>query len=168
MVTPLEPYLKLKKEEGKLLKDARTFRQLVGSLIYLTITRPEIAYSVGAISQFMQDPKTPHLDAAKRILRYIKGSADYGLLYEKSNDFLLRGFTDADWVGDANDRRSTSGYCFNIGSVVVSWCSKKQSTVALSSTEAEYMAATMATQECIWLKCLMGDIFSKVDYAVQI
>lgn len=168
MATPMEPYLKLTKEEGELLKDARRFRQLVGSLIYLTITRPEIAYSVSVISQFMQNPRTHHLEAAKRILRYIKGSIAHGLMYKKGNDFVLRGFTDADWAGDAVNRRSTSGYCFNLGSAVVSWCSKKQSTVALSSTEAEYMAATMAAQECIWLKCLMEDIFSKVDYAVQI
>ncbi|KAK4407754.1 Copia protein [Sesamum angolense] len=121
--TPMEPYLKLNKEEGQPLKDERKFRQLVGSL-------------------------------------------DYGFLYKRSNDFKLRGFTDADWVGDASDRRSTSGYFFNIGSVVVSWCSKKQSTVALSSTEAEYMATTIATQECIWLKRLIGDIYGRVNYAV--
>ncbi|XP_019054853.1 PREDICTED: uncharacterized protein LOC109115364 [Nelumbo nucifera] len=168
MATPMEPYLKLKKEEGELLKDARWFRQLVGSLIYLTITRLEIAYSVGIISQFMQNPRTYHLDAAKRILRYVKGSPAYGPMYKKGSDFVLRGFNDADWTGDAIDRRSTSGYCFSLGSAVDSWCSKKQSSVALSNTEAEYMAATMAAQECIWLKCLIEDIFSKVDYAVQI
>ncbi|KAK4381916.1 Retrovirus-related Pol polyprotein from transposon RE1 [Sesamum angolense] len=168
IATPMEPYLKLNKEEGQPLRDERKFRQLVGSLIYLTTTRPEIAFSVSVISQFMQSPRSSHLDAAKRILRYIKGSLDYGLLYKNSNDFKLKGFTDADWVGDASDRRSTSGYCFNIGSAVVSWCSKKQSTVALSSTEAEYMAATIATQECIWLKRLIGDIYGKVNYTVPI
>ncbi|XP_019052684.1 PREDICTED: uncharacterized protein LOC109114472 [Nelumbo nucifera] len=126
MATPMEPYLKLKKEEGELLKNARRFRQLVGSLIYLTITRLEISYSIGVISQFMQNPRTHHLDAAKRILRYVKGSPAYGLMYKKGGDFVLRGFTDADWAGDAVDRRSTSGYCFSLGSAVVSWCSKKQ------------------------------------------
>ncbi|KAL0359322.1 UNVERIFIED_CONTAM: Retrovirus-related Pol polyprotein from transposon RE1 [Sesamum angustifolium] len=168
IATPMEPYLKLNKEEGQPLRDERKFRQLVGSLIYLTTTRPEIAFSVSVISQFMQSPRSSHLDAAKRILRYIKGSLDYGLLYKNSNDFKLKGFTDADWAGDASDRRSTSGYCFNIVSVVVSWCSKKQSTVALSSTGAEYMAATIATQECIWLKRLIGDIYGKVNYTVPI
>lgn len=168
MATPMEINLKMKKDESKLLKDARSFRQLVGSLIYLSITRPEIAYFVSVVSQFMQDPRTPHLEAAKRILRYIKGSVDYGLLYEKRTDFVLQGFTDADWACDTAGRHSTSGYCFNLGSAAVSWCSKKQFTVALSSTEAEYIAATMAAQECIWLKCLMGDIFGKMDYAVKI
>ena len=168
IATPMEPYLKLNKEEGELLKDERRFRQLVGSLIYLTTTRPEIAFPVSIISQFMQSPRTPHLDAAKRILRYVKYSLDYGLLYKRSSDFMLRGYTDADWAGDTNDRRSTSSYCFSTGSAMISWCSKKQSTVALSSTEAEYMAATIATQECIWLKRLIGDIYCEVDYAVPI
>lgn len=166
--TPMETRLKLEKEDGELLKNATMFRQLVGSLIYLTITRPEISYSVSVISKFMQNPRTPHLDAAKRILRYIKGSYAYGLIYKKCDNFMLKGFTDADWAGDETDRRSTSGYCFSMGATVISWCSKKQSTVALSSTEAEYMAATMAAQECVWLKYLMKDIFSQIDYAVSI
>ncbi|KAK2977907.1 hypothetical protein RJ640_002957 [Escallonia rubra] len=166
--TPMEPNLKLKKDKGKPLKDARKFRQLVGSLIYLTITRPEISYSVSVVSQFMQNPRTPHLEAARRILRYVKGTLDYGLLYKRCDNFVLSGFTDADWAGDTNDRHSTSGYCFNTGSAAVSWCSKKQNIVVLSSTEAEYVAATMATQECVWLKRLIGDMFCEVDYAVQI
>ncbi|XP_049406095.1 secreted RxLR effector protein 161-like [Solanum stenotomum] len=115
-----------------------------------------------------KDPRTPHLEATKRILRYIKGSIDYSHTYEKGNDFVLQEFTDADWTGDMADRRSTSGYCFNLGFATVSWCSKKNAIVALSSTEAKYIAATMATQECNWLKCLIGDIFDKVDYVVQI
>ncbi|KAL0404474.1 UNVERIFIED_CONTAM: Retrovirus-related Pol polyprotein from transposon RE1 [Sesamum radiatum] len=93
--TPMEPHLKLMKDSGKLLKDAKQFRQLVDSLIYLTITRPEISYSIGVVSQFMQYPRTTHLDAARRILRYIKRSLDYGLLYKKNENFLLSGFSDA-------------------------------------------------------------------------
>lgn len=116
----------------------------------------------------MQSPRTSHLDVAKRIFRYVKGSLTFGLMYKKVDNFLLEGFTDADWAGDSTERRSTSGYCFSMSSTAVSWCSKKQSTIALSRTEAEYMAATMAAQECIWLKCLMRDILSKVDYAVPI
>ncbi|KAL0378348.1 UNVERIFIED_CONTAM: Retrovirus-related Pol polyprotein from transposon RE1 [Sesamum radiatum] len=140
---PMEPYLKLNKEEGQLLKDEQNFDN-------------------------SSSPQSPHLDATKRILRYVKGSLDYGLLYKRSNDFKLRGFTDANWAGDTSDRHSTSGYCFNIGLAVVSWCSKKQSIVALSSTKAEYMATTIATQECIWLKRLIGDIYGRVNYAVPI
>ncbi|XP_028763329.1 uncharacterized protein LOC114721636 [Neltuma alba] len=135
--TPMKPNLKLKKDEGKLLKNPIRFRQLVGSLIYLTITRPEISYSVGIVSQFIQNPRAPHLEAAKWILRYTKGTLSYGLLYKKQVKFTLSGFTDADWAGDKNDRHSTSGHCFTVGSAVVSWCNKKQDIVALPSTEAE-------------------------------
>lgn len=94
--TPIEPNLKLKKDEGKLMHDARKFRQLVGSLIYLTVTWPEISYSIGVVSQFMQNPRIPDLYAAKRILQYIKGTLGYGFLYIRCNGFLLSGFTDAD------------------------------------------------------------------------
>lgn len=109
MVTPIEPNLKLKWAEGKILKDPKQYRQLVYSLIYLTITRPEIAYSVEIVSQFMQTPRIAHLDAAKRILRYIKGSFDYGLMYNKEKISMLNGYYDTDWPGDINHRHSTFG-----------------------------------------------------------
>ena len=168
MATPMEPCVKLQKVEGKPLEDVKKFRQLVGSLFYLTITRPDIAYSVGVVSQFMDKPCVGHLIAAKRILRYVKGSLGFGLMYRQNMQFSLCGFVDADWAGDINDRRSTTGYCFNTGSAVVSWCSKKQRTIALSSTEAEYMAATMATQECIWLKRLIQDVTTKMEFPIPI
>ncbi|XP_071708375.1 secreted RxLR effector protein 161-like [Rutidosis leptorrhynchoides] len=141
---------------------------MVGSLIYLTITSPKIVYSAGIILQFMQCPTNVHLDAAKRILRYVKGSMGHGLWYKKCDDVLLNGFVDADWMGDANDSHSTLGYCFNMSSAVISWCSKKQDVVALFSTEAEYIAATMADQECTWLRRLIGDILEEVDYVVKL
>ncbi|KAL0301535.1 UNVERIFIED_CONTAM: Secreted RxLR effector protein, partial [Sesamum radiatum] len=153
--TPMEPNIKLARNEGKSLKDATFFRQLVGSLFYLTIIRPDIAFSVGVISQFMDQPCEIHLIAAKRILRYIKNTLSYGLMYEQSKSFSLSGFVDVDWAGDVNDRRSTMGFCFKIGSAAISWCSKKQTTVALSSCEIEYVVATMATQECLWLRRLI-------------
>ncbi|XP_019149876.1 PREDICTED: uncharacterized protein LOC109146678 [Ipomoea nil] len=168
MTTPIEPGLKLTKDRGKKLEDATLFCQLVGSLFYLTITRPDISYSVGVISQFMTEPHDSHFVAAKRILRYVKGTLNLGLLYKPCAPFLLNGFVDADWARDVNDRRSTTGYCFNIGSAAISWCSKKQSTVALSSCEAEYVASTMATQECIWLKQLITEMLNVVDYLVPI
>ncbi|KAL9256688.1 Retrovirus-related Pol polyprotein from transposon RE1-like protein [Drosera capensis] len=166
--TPMEPYLKLKKDEGKPLKDLKKFRQLVGSLIYLTITRPEISYSVSVVSQFMQNPNDKHLDVAKMILRYVKRSINHGLWYKDGDRYVLSGSIDADWAGDPNDSHSMSGYCFNTGSAIISWCRKKQDVVALSSTETEYMTTTMAAQECIWLKRLIGDMLSRVDYAVEI
>ncbi|XP_042028443.1 secreted RxLR effector protein 161-like [Salvia splendens] len=138
-----------------------------GSLIYLTITKPEISYSIGVVAQFMQNPSY-HLDAAKRILRYVKGTLSYRLLYKNCDNFLLSGFVDANWAGDPNDRRSTTGYCFSTGSAVISWCSKKQETLALSSSEAEYVATTMAAQECVWVKRVIGDMLQNVDYPVKI
>ncbi|XP_071719062.1 uncharacterized mitochondrial protein AtMg00810-like [Rutidosis leptorrhynchoides] len=98
---------------------------MVESLIYLTITRPEIAYSVSIVSQFMQCLTNVHLDAAKMILRYVKGSMGHSLCYKKCDDYLLNGFVDADWMGNVNDRHSTLGCCFNMGSAVISRCSKK-------------------------------------------
>lgn len=154
----MEQMLKLRTNSGKELKDEKTYRTLVGSLIYLTITRPDISFPVGVVSQFMQKPRKPHLDAVKRILRYLKNTMNYGLMYKQSAEVLLSGFTDADWAGDPSSRRSTSGYCFDLGSAVISWCSKKQATIALSSTEAEYNAATLAAQECVWLTRLIKDI----------
>lgn len=144
------------------------FRQLVGSLFYLTITRPDIAYSVGVISQFMDKPCEGHLTAAKRILQYVKGIVSFGLMYKQNTLFSLCGFVDADWAGDINDRCSTTGYCFNTGSAAVSWCSKKQATIALSSCEAEYVTATMATQECLWLKRLIQELSYVLNYLVPI
>ena len=97
----------------------------------------------------MDQPHETHLIAAKRILCYIKGTLNYGLMYEKSKSFLFSGFVDADWAGDVNDRRSTTDFCFTAGSAAISWCSKKQSTITLSSCEVEYAAPIMATQECL-------------------
>ncbi|KAL8143673.1 hypothetical protein V2J09_016705 [Rumex salicifolius] len=147
--SPMEVRHMLRAEEGDELEDARLYRQLVGSLIYLTITRPDLTYAVGVVSQFMHTPRKPHLEAVRRIVRYV-------------------GFTDTDWAGDPSTRRSTSGYTFSMGSGVVSWCSKKQPTVALSSTEAEYRATTMAAQECTWLLQLVQDMGQDANYTVGI
>ncbi|KAH9650394.1 hypothetical protein KPL70_026373 [Citrus sinensis] len=169
MSTPMETCLKLIKNKGKPMEDAILFRQLVGSLFYLTITRLDIAYSVGVISQFMDKPCEGHFIVAKQILRYVKGTLSFGLIYKQQVPFVLSGFVYADWVGDVNDSRSTTGYCFNSGSAAVSWCSKKQVTVSLSSCEAEYVAATMAAQECLRLKRLIQELSSAAfNYSVSI
>ena len=101
------------------------------------------------MSQFMESPCAGHLIVVKRILRYVKGTLEYGLFYKENVSFYFHGYADADWARNVIDRRSTSGYCFSIGSAMISWCSKKQQTVSLSSIEAEYVVATVATQECI-------------------
>ncbi|KAK3015077.1 hypothetical protein RJ639_007464 [Escallonia herrerae] len=178
--SPMDENLKRKVNEGKELPDAYPYRKLVGSLLYLTISRPDISYSVGVISQFMQKPRKLHLDVAKRILRYLKHTKSYGLFYKRdathththslslSLSLSLCGFTNADWAGDASSRQSTYGYIFNLGSAVISWCSKKQATTAFLSTKAEYNAATLAAQECTWLRRLVNDICHPIDKPVQI
>ncbi|KAK2974604.1 hypothetical protein RJ640_015016, partial [Escallonia rubra] len=116
----------------------------------------------------MKNLRTPHLDVARKVMRYVKGSLGYGLMYKMGGNFLLSGFSDADWAGDENDQHSTTNYCFSKGPVAICWCSDEQIRVALSSTKAEYIATTMATQECIWLKRLINDIYKEVDYALPI
>ncbi|KAJ9565416.1 hypothetical protein OSB04_001382 [Centaurea solstitialis] len=144
--TPIEPNAKFA-HEGKELDDGMMYRQLVGSLIYLTLSRPDISYAVGVMSCYMQSPRKPHLDAARWILRYIKETINYGLIYRRGEDCKLVGYCDADYAGDYDTRRSTTGYVFKLGSGTISWCSKRQPTVSLSTTEAEYRAAAAAAQE---------------------
>ena len=138
--------------------ESSSFWQIIGGLIYLRITRPDLSYPVGLLSQFMQKRTAMHMDCPRRILRYVSGTLDCGLLYKKGGVFQLQGYTDADWAGDAIDRRSTSGFMFHLGSATISWSSKNQPTVSLSSTEAEYRVATVATCEAIWLKLLLKDM----------
>ncbi|KAE8671632.1 hypothetical protein F3Y22_tig00111941pilonHSYRG00018 [Hibiscus syriacus] len=114
--TPMEPNIKMCAHEGKDLEDATMYRQLVGSLIYLTLTRPDISYAVGVMSRYMQNPKKPHLEAVRRILRYVKNTIDYGLLYKKGEDCKLVGYCDVDYAGDHDTRRSITGYVFKLGS----------------------------------------------------
>jgi hypothetical protein len=128
------------------------YRNAVGSLIYLvTGTRPDLAVATSTVAKFCENPGPAHWTAVKRILRYLKGTSDWGLLFNPKNDTLV-GYSDADWAGDPDSRRSTTGYLFTIGGVPVSWKSKKQATVALSTAEAEYMALATAAQEVSWLR----------------
>ncbi|KAE8669113.1 Detected protein of unknown function [Hibiscus syriacus] len=165
--TPMEPNAKIYAHEGKDLEDTTMYRQLVGSPIYLTLTRPDISYAVGMMSQYMQNPKKPHLEAVRRILRYVKSTIDYGLLYKKGEDCKLVGYCDANYVGDHDTRRPTTGYVFNLGSRTIFWCSKRQPTVSLSTTEAEYRAVATA-QESTWLIQLMNNLYKPIDYAVPL
>lgn len=116
----------------------------------------------------MKQPRKSHLDAANRILRYLGGTINFGLVYKADANLCLKGYTDADWAGDSSTRRSTSGFVYNLGSATISWCSKKQATVALSSTEAEYNAATLAAQEGVWLKRLIGEVFHPINEPIEL
>ena len=158
VTTPLEvgtKFEKLSEDEEPL--NLREYQSAIGSLIYASIgTRPDISAAVGMLSQHTSKPGKDHWIGVKRVFRYIKGTLDYGLIYSaKDNNTQIVGYADADWAGDVNTRKSTSGYAFQIGGSTISWMSKRQSTVALSTTEAEYVALSTATQEAIWLRSLL-------------
>ena len=157
--TPADISVKLTKEDGvSKTVDPTAYQSIVGSLMHAaTATRPDISFAVGVLSKFCSKPTTAHFTAAKRVLRYLKGTPDLALKYHKSVDGALTGYSDADWAGDLDDRHSTSGNRF-IMAGTISWTSKKQATVALSTAEAEYIALNTATQEAIWLQRLLADL----------
>ncbi|KAI3718135.1 hypothetical protein L6452_18987 [Arctium lappa] len=156
--TPLEHNLHLAPNAGPPLRDPTLYHQLVGSLVYLTVTRPDTAYVVHTVSQFMSAPCSDHYVVVLRILRYLKGTMFHGLHFPSTSSLTLRGFSDADWDSDMTVRRSTTGYCFFLGDSLISWRSKKQSLTARSSTEAEYQALADTAQELVWLCWLLSDI----------
>ena len=156
--TPMELGTKLSKFEGENSVEANLYQSLVGSLRYLTCTRPDIAYSVGVVSRFMEAPKQSHWKAIKRILRYIQGTKSLGLFYSRTTDYKLLGYSDSDWCGDVDDRKSTSGYLFFMGDTAFTWYSKKQPIVSLSTCEAEYVAASYCVCHAIWLRRLLSEL----------
>ncbi|RVW75728.1 Retrovirus-related Pol polyprotein from transposon RE1 [Vitis vinifera] len=156
--TPVELNAHLTPSGGKPLSNPSLYRRLVGSLVYLTVTRPDISYAVHQVSQYLSAPRSTHYAAVLRILRYLKGTLFHGLFYSAQSPLVLRAFSDSDWARDPTDRRSTTGYCFLLGSSLISWRSKKQTFVARSSTEAEYRALADTTSELLWLKWLLKDL----------
>ncbi|KAL0361165.1 UNVERIFIED_CONTAM: Retrovirus-related Pol polyprotein from transposon RE1 [Sesamum radiatum] len=158
VTTPLVTGEKYKKEDGSEKVDGSIYRSLIGSLLYLTATRPDIMFATSLLSRFMQSPSQVHYGAAKRILRYLQGTKDFGIWYKSTNDAKLVGYTDSDWAGSADDMKSTSGYTFSLGSGIFSWASKKQATVAQSSAEAEYIAAAAASNQATWLRRILEDM----------
>ena len=150
--TPMETSAKLSVQDDGVQIDGKMYKQLVGSLICLTITRSNITFAIGIVFRFMVEPKQIHWLVAKQILRYLRGTLQYGLEFVQNDNFKLQGHINLDWAGCTDTQRSTSGYSFSLGSAVVTWSSKKQSTVALSSIETEYKAAIVAASEAIWLR----------------
>lgn len=149
---PSCPGFKISRDDNGVEVDGSYYRQLVGSMMYLTATRPDIMYAVSLISRYLSKPTELHLLAAKRILRYLQGTSGFGLLYKKEGNKELIGFTDSDYAGDVDDRKSTSGYAFLLSSAAVAWSSRKQPIVALSTTEAEYVAAAACSTQAVWMK----------------
>jgi histone deacetylase 1/2 len=150
---------KLTKDAGYTLNEEQQFqyRSTVGALQYLTITRPDLSFVVNKVSQYVQGPMDKHWAALKRVLRYVKGTLDQKLQFQKS-DNTLNAFSDADWAGCPDDRRSTGGFAVKMGSNLVSWSSKKQPTVSRSSTESEYKAIANVAIELIWIQSLLKEL----------
>ncbi|KAL6313098.1 hypothetical protein AAG906_021157 [Vitis piasezkii] len=143
--TPMQPNMQLSQDDGELLTDPSMYRRLIGKLIYLTITRPDLTYSVNKLSQFL-------------ILQYIKGSPSKGIFFSASSSLQLKAFSDSDWAACPDSRKSVTGFCIFLGDSLISWKSKKQRTVSRSSAEAEYRAMAHVTCELTWLIALLKDL----------
>jgi hypothetical protein len=156
---PVDPHVKLQKGEGELEKNL-PYREAVGSLMHLAIvSRPDITFAVNLVSRFLNCYKQVHWNAIKKIFKYLKDSKDYGLCYKNTTQpSEVTGYSDADYANDPDSRRSVTGYVFLNSEAAVTWSSQRQQTIALSTTESEFMAACAATKEAIWIKLLLSDI----------
>ncbi|GKD57377.1 zinc finger, CCHC-type containing protein [Tanacetum coccineum] len=155
---PMDPGTKLVKAEDGNSVDATYYRSLIGSLRYLLHTRPDLSYSVGLLSRFMQDPKDHHLKAIKQVIRYIKGTKEHGIIYKKEGGCKITGYSDSSYGVNTDQGKGTTGIVFYFGESPITWCTQKQPTVALSSCESEFMAATGAACQALWLKRLLSEI----------
>ena len=156
--TPIDPNQKLRSEDKGDPVDTTRYQRLVGRLIYLSHTCPDIAFAVSLVSQFMQSPHEEHLEVVHRILRYLKSTPGRGLFFKKTGQQAIEVFTDADWAGSITDRKSTSGYCTFVWGNLVTWRSKKQDVVARSSAEADYRAMDQGVCEILWLKRILEEL----------
>ena len=159
---PMQPNTNL--ELAKVADEKYPYRELIGSLIFLArTTRIDIAFATSRMAQFCNNYSEQHWTEAKKILRYLKGTADLGIKYKRSNNLEMRGFSDSDYAGDKIERKSVTGYVFLLNGAPISWCSQKQQIVALSSTEAEYVALTATAKEAVWLQKLTSELGHEVQ-----
>ncbi|XP_019256438.1 PREDICTED: uncharacterized protein LOC109234846 [Nicotiana attenuata] len=158
VVSPLDLTLKLQAADGELLPNPELYRSLVGKFNFLTHTRPDLSFAVQHLSQFLQSPRVPHYSAALHVLRFLKGTSDYGIFFNNSSDFALHGYCDSDWAACPDSRKSVTGFFVLFGGIPVSWKSKKQPVVSLSSAEAEYRALSKLVAEITWMTRLLEDL----------
>ncbi|XP_062080129.1 uncharacterized mitochondrial protein AtMg00810-like [Humulus lupulus] len=160
--TPIGTTTKLTKDETEESVDPTLYRSMIGSILYLTTSHPDISFSVGLCARYQANPKQSHLTVVKRIFKYLGETIDLGLWYSCDTTMSLVGYSDSDWAGSVDDRKSTSGGCFFVGNNLVSWLSKKQNYISLFAAEAEYIAAGSCCTQLIWLnKMLTGYVFSQ-------
>ncbi|XP_059669518.1 secreted RxLR effector protein 161-like [Cornus florida] len=133
------------------------YKSMIGSLLYLAVTRPDISFSVGVCARYQADLREQHILAVKRIIRYVNSTLNYGLCYSSESNSEIAGYTNVDWAGNKDDKKSTSGGCFHVGTNLVSWYSKKQNCISLSSCEAEYIAAKNCCTQLFWMKQMLLD-----------
>ena len=155
--TPMSTTFKLCKDDNGVKVDEKLYRAMIGSLPYLTASRPDICYIVGVCSRYQASPCVSHLNALKQIIKYVNGMVNLGLFYTKDTNTSLAGFCDADSAGSLHDKRSTSGGCFFLGNNMVSWHSKKQNCVSLSTREAEYISLGSCCTQPLWMKHMLAD-----------
>jgi len=165
ITSPMAATMSLSQFSGSTFSDVTLYRSTVGALQYLSLTRPDIAFVVNKVSQFMHAPRDTRWSAVKWILRFLKSTIDHGLLIKKCSSTQLFAYSDADWAGCPDNRKSSSGYCVFLGSNLLSWSSKKQPTVSRSSTEVEYKAVANAAVELIWIQALFRELGVFLSYA---
>ncbi|KAH9740738.1 retrovirus-related pol polyprotein from transposon RE2 [Citrus sinensis] len=161
--TPISVSEKLKKDLCNPFENPPLYRSVIGSLQYITLTRPEIAFTVSKLSQFLAAPTVLHWQSCKRLLRYLQGTAHFGLQFHHSGSLNLTAYSDADWGSDPDDRRSMGGYCMFLGSNLVSWSSKKQTLISRFTAESEYRALASATSEVLWRTYLLRELKVQLD-----
>jgi hypothetical protein len=161
--TPMELNLQFRPNDGTPLADPSRYHQIVGSPVYLTITRPDIAHDVHILSQFVSAPTSIHYAHLLRLFRYLRGTVSQRLFYAKSSPLQLHAYSDSTWASDPTDRRSVTSYCIFIGTSPIAWKSKKQNAVSCSSAEAELRALATTTAEIVWLKWLLNDLGVSCD-----
>jgi len=155
--TPMSTNVKISADLTSKEVDPTLYRSMIGSLLYLMASRPDIAFSVGVCARFQANPKESHLTAIKLIIRYVNAMINYGICFSRETNLVLSGYSDADWAGNADDRKNTFGGCFYVGTNSVAWMSRKQASISLSTAEVEFIDAGSCCTQLLWMKKLLCD-----------